>query len=103
MYTFVKRTTHWVIYQISRYVCAVRCSYRDLQVSPILKLFVHVLLYDLFVYCLYLKILPSFNLNSLPLSCDHVFHYVLYIEVLFRGHMAITNKRFLLLLLLLLL
>jgi len=49
---------------------------------------VHVLLYDLFLYCLYLNILPNFNLNSSPLSRDHVFRYVLYIEVLFRGHMA---------------
>jgi len=49
---------------------------------------VHVLLYDLFLYCLYLNILPSFNLNSSPLSRDHVFHHVLYIEVLFRGHMT---------------
>ena len=40
---------------------------------------VDVLLYDLFLYCLYLNILPSFNLSSSPLSRDHVFHYVLYI------------------------
>jgi len=50
-------------------------------------LFVHVLLYDLSVYRVYLKILNSFNLNSSPLSRDRVFHYVLYIEVLYRGHM----------------
>ena len=39
-------------------------------------------------YRLYLKILPSFNLSSSPLSRDLVFHYVLYIEVLFRGRMV---------------
>ena len=49
---------------------------------------VHVLLHEPFVYCMYLNILPSFNLNSSPLSRGHVFHYVLYIEVLFGGHMA---------------
>ena len=42
-------------------------------------MFVHVLLYDLFVYRLYLKSLPSFNLNSSPLSRDHVFFmYCIY-------------------------
>jgi len=55
---------------------------------------IHVLLYDLFLYCLYLNILPSSNLNSSPLSRDHVFHYVLYIEVLFRGIWPLTNKGF---------
>jgi len=55
-------------------------------------LFVHALLYDLFVYRLYLKSLPGFNLNSSPLSRDHVYHYVLYIEVLFRGHMVSSSS-----------
>jgi len=33
---------------------------------------VHVLLYDLFLYCLYLNILPNFNLNTSSLSRDHL-------------------------------